>query len=457
MSNQSLMDWLLQFTDRDQLNKLIYNFVADIYHEAGAYMDAARCLALAGKEEQAADIYLEHHQENRAIVCLIKCKAYEKALMESRKWFEQLAENDVSSHVNARLYISCCLIHLNKDKQEAHKNYIEAREIIESEEYRKGCLAGNIWESLGVYGTYILRDDLIRIGYEKALSYYEECNPSEWKRTIQSYITAISFDRLLVHELKHQLELKFPENGEALPQSITNSLGMTFVLIPSGTFMMGSPEDEPERDDDELLHEVTLTQSFYMQTTQVTQSQWESIMVDNPSRFKDGASNCPVEEISWEDAQAFISKLNKQDGTGKYRLPTEAEWEYACRAGTSGPYHFGNCISTAQANYDGNYPLSNCPKGEFREKTTPVGSFEPNAYGLYDMHGNVREWCQDWFDNYPTSTVTDPKGPVVGKFRVLRGGSWYYSANYCRSAYRNRFEPPGRYSSTGFRLVFSLG
>jgi formylglycine-generating enzyme required for sulfatase activity len=232
---------------------------------------------------------------------------------------------------------------------------------------------------------------------------------------------------------------------------------MTFVLIPAGTFMMGSPEDEPGRYDDEVLHEVTLTQPYYMQTTQVTQGQWESVMGNNPSHFKDGGPNCPVEMVSWEDTQAFISKLNQQEGTDKYCLPTEAEWEYACRAGTDGPFYFGRCLSTDQANYDGNRPLGDCPKGEFREKTTPVGNFECNKYGLYDMHGNVLEFCQDWYDNYTTSPVTDPTGPENGATRVLRGGSWISHAGYCRSAYRFRFWPGFRHRNTGFRLVFSPG
>jgi formylglycine-generating enzyme required for sulfatase activity len=194
-----------------------------------------------------------------------------------------------------------------------------------------------------------------------------------------------------------------------------------------------------------------------MQTTQVTQGQWESVMADNPSDFKDGGSDCPVEQVSWEDTQAFISKLNQQEGTGKYRLPTEAEWEYACRAGTDGPFYFGKCLSTDQANYNGNYPLEGCSKGEFRDKTTPVGSFDANNYGLYDMHGNVREWCQDWFGNYPTSAVTDPTGPENGADRVLRGGGWIFNAWYCRSAFRDRSRPGNRDDYTGFRLVFSPG
>jgi formylglycine-generating enzyme required for sulfatase activity len=245
---------------------------------------------------------------------------------------------------------------------------------------------------------------------------------------------------------------------EAPAKQIVNSLGMTFVLIPAGTFMMGSPEDEPGRfAEREVRHEVTLTQPYYMQTTQVTQGQWESVMGNNPSHFKDGGPNCPVENVSWEDTQAFISKLNQQESTGKYRLPTEAEWEYACRAGTEGPFYFGNCLSTDQANYNGNYPLEGCPKGERRGKTTPVGNFECNKYGLYDMHGNVLEWCQDWLGDYPTSAVTDPTGPENGAYRVLRGGSWFYYARNCRSAYRLRYGPGYRYRDTGFRLVFSPG
>ena len=248
-----------------------------------------------------------------------------------------------------------------------------------------------------------------------------------------------------------------PNEPEAPVNQIVNSFGMTFVIIPAGTFLMGSPEDEPERHNDEVLHEVTLTKSYYMQTTQVTQGQWESVMGDNPSRFKDGGPDCPVEQVTWEDTQAFISKLNQQDSTGTYRLPTEAEWEYACRAGTDGPFYFGSCLSTDQANYDGNNPLGDCPKGEYRKKTTPVGSFDANNYGLYDMHGNVDEWCHDWYADYPVSAVTDPTGPENGASRVLRGGGWISDAGDCRSAYRYWSRPGVRIVSTGFRLVFSPG
>jgi len=236
-------------------------------------------------------------------------------------------------------------------------------------------------------------------------------------------------------------------------------LGMKFVYIQPGTFMMGSPPDEPGRYDDEILHKVTLTKGFYMQTTQVTQKQWKAIMENNPSEFKGGIfkgnrNNCPVENISWYDVQEFIKRLNRKEETDKYRLPTEAEWEYACRAGTTTPFYFGRCLLTDQVNYDGKYPLEGCPKGQYRRKTVPVGSFAPNAWGLYDMHGNVWEWCQDWYEEYPSVAVTDPTGPSMGRWhRVIRGGGWNRHAKYCRSASRIISPSDNRAGNLGFRLV----
>ena len=194
-----------------------------------------------------------------------------------------------------------------------------------------------------------------------------------------------------------------------------------FVLIQPGTFMMGSPEDEVGRFDDEALHQVTITKPFYMQTTPVTQGQWEALMGNNPSYFK--GDDLPVECVSWDDCQEFIQRLS-QSGDGIYRLPTEAEWEYACRAGTSTPFVIGNGrdLDSTQANFDGNYPYGAGRKGLYREQTTPVKSFAPNAWGLYDMHGNVWEWCQDWYGDYLIGAVSDPQGPSSGVFRVHRGG-----------------------------------
>ncbi|MDM8541733.1 SUMF1/EgtB/PvdO family nonheme iron enzyme [Desulfococcaceae bacterium HSG9] len=240
---------------------------------------------------------------------------------------------------------------------------------------------------------------------------------------------------------------------------LVNSLGMEFVHIPPGVFMMGSPKYEQGRArySKERLHKVILTKGFYMQTTEVTQGQWEKVMGKNPSSFKGCGDDCPVEMVSWNDTQKFIQKLNSDAKNTRYSLPTEAQWEYACRAGTQTPFAFGKCLSADQANYNGN-PLSGCTKGRSRRKTMPVASFNPNAWGLYDMHGNVWEWCQDGgsYNNYPQDAVTDPVGPS-NRGKRMRGGSWYYHASGCRSASRGfPSHPDDSDSSTGVRLVMSL-
>jgi sulfatase modifying factor 1 len=238
------------------------------------------------------------------------------------------------------------------------------------------------------------------------------------------------------------------------PKNFTNSIGMKFVWIPPGSFMMGSPKGEKERDNDETQHKVTLSKGFYMGVYTVTQEQWQEVMGNNPSHFK-GEKNLPVEQVTWDDCQEFIKKLREKDKKQQYRLPTEAEWEYSCRAGTTTPFHFGETIFTDQANYNG-VVYGDGKKGVSRGKTTPVGSFPSNAYGLHDMSGNVFQWCQDWYGDYPQKDVVDPQGAGKGAFRVLRGGSWYDYPWYCRSAFRYRDEPGYRSFHCGFRVVFCL-
>jgi len=242
-------------------------------------------------------------------------------------------------------------------------------------------------------------------------------------------------------------------NNETNITSYTNTIGMKFILIPSGVFTMGSPLDEPSRNSGETQHDVTLTNSFFMQNTEVTQGQWLSIMEENPSHFNSCGNDCPVENVSWSDVQEFITKLNNREEGFLYRLPTEAEWEYAARAGTTTPFAFGNCLSTDQANYYGNMSYDECPTGVFRNKTLPVASLSANSWGFYDMHGNVLEWCQDWYDLYPTDSVTDPVGASTGLDRVLRGGSYNRQPKNCRTAVRHRGIPTESYHDVGFRLV----
>lgn len=236
-------------------------------------------------------------------------------------------------------------------------------------------------------------------------------------------------------------------------KSFKNSIGMEFVFIKPGTFLMGSPLSEPERFENEKQHQVTLTKGLYLQTTEVTQGQWKAVMGENPSYFTSCGIDCPVENSTWEDCQGFIRKLNQKEETDKYRLPTEAEWEYACRAGTDTPFAFGHCLSSDQANINGNYPMPGCQKGKSRDMTMPVAYFNPNAWDLHDMHGNVWEWCQDWKGVYPSESITDPKGSPNGSERILRGGGWGDMANFCRSAYRYGLDPNFRFVYVGLRLA----
>lgn len=230
----------------------------------------------------------------------------------------------------------------------------------------------------------------------------------------------------------------------------TNSLGMKFAWIPPGTFLMGSPESELERINDELQHKVTLTKGFHIGVYLVTQEEWSAVMGSNPSFYKN--KDNPVEQVSWYDCHEFLKKLQRKDGT-PYRLPTEAEWEYACRAGTKTPFYFGETISADQVNYDGSRAYGNGKRGTNRKQPTPVGSFPANPWGLYDMHGNVWEWCEDWYGKYSEKDDVDPQGPVTGGRRVLRGGSFHSPPSKARSAYRSYYVPTNRFTGFGVRLV----
>jgi formylglycine-generating enzyme required for sulfatase activity len=245
---------------------------------------------------------------------------------------------------------------------------------------------------------------------------------------------------------------KDPQSSAGLPPELTIDLGggmqLEMVLIPTGRFLMGAPDSDKDTEADENpIHRVWITKPFYLGKYEVTQEQWEAVTGDNPSYFK--GSRRPVEMVSWKDCQQFLNKLNRQPGhrAGKFRLPTEAEWEYACRARTTTRFYFGDDERELgqYAWYDKNS----------RSQTHPVGGKIPNAWGLYDMHGNVIEWCADWYcDEYYTHSPTDnPLGPVKGENYVLRGGSWGFPSAYCRSASRNSHELEARRYYLGLRLA----
>jgi formylglycine-generating enzyme required for sulfatase activity len=245
--------------------------------------------------------------------------------------------------------------------------------------------------------------------------------------------------------------LVFSGYAEQHKERITNSLGMEFVLIKPGRFMMGSPKDEPGRYAGETQRKVTLTSPFYLQTTEVTKAQWKELIDKNPSSQKGCGIKCPVEMVSWDDVQEYIKKLNEKEGTNKYRLPTEAEWEYACRAGTSTAFPSGK-ITELNCELDPNLDPFGWYCFNSGNIIHPVAQKKPNAWGLYDMLGNVQEWCQDQFGPYLSGEVTDPKGPAAGTYRVMRGGTWYSPARDCRCASRFGSPPHYRFRHIGFRL-----
>ncbi len=227
--------------------------------------------------------------------------------------------------------------------------------------------------------------------------------------------------------------------------------GIEFVDVPSGTFTMGSPQDELGREAQEVAHEVTLTRPFYLGKSEVTQAQWARVMGGNPSAFQSCGSHCPVERVSFYDVETFLARLNERAGPG-FRLPTEAEWEYACRAGGTEPFGHSASLSSRDANINGEYPYR-APKGTARDMTTPAGYFSPNAWGFYDLSGNVWEWTADWHCPYTTGAVTDPVGTCASQYRVIRGGSWKFDGNSARCGLRYTHRPQDRGYSLGFRVA----
>jgi uncharacterized protein (TIGR02996 family) len=283
---------------------------------------------------------------------------------------------------------------------------------------------------------------------------------------------------LLSHEPEHadfatrQARVQTLLAGGMIPVRPRMTLaGIDFAWIPPGTFLMGSPDDEAERRDNERQHRVTLTRPFWLGVHPVTQGQWGAVMGNNPSLFSRNGTfknavakisdadmeRFPVEMVSWVMAEDFCQKLSERLGRCVV-LPTEAEWEYACRAGTTTPFHFGSVLNGRQANCDGNNPYGTKKKGPWLRRTTVVGSYPSNAWGLYDFHGNLWEWCADgYLDDLESLGDNDPLNPgQPGIRRVLRGGSFTLSAGTSRAARRRRVDPADRYFFHGFRVALRL-
>ena len=228
--------------------------------------------------------------------------------------------------------------------------------------------------------------------------------------------------------------------------------GMLLVAIEPGSFVMGSPASETGRNADEQPHRVTVPHRFYLGRFEVTQTEWNVVMGTAPSHVQ-GCGSCPVEQVNFYDVNEFLSRLNARSIALRFRLPTEAEWEYACRAGTITPFNTGNALRLDRANTNARYPYGDVALATGPDRTTPAGRYPANAWNLHDMHGNVWEWTNDWYGPYDAARDVDPLGPDTGTVRVIRGGSWTFDANSARCALRFTHAPIDRGFSLGFRVV----
>ncbi len=450
----SIRNWLevrqIPFTEAEQIDSLLDSMESALTIADVEYVEKLNlCLKKAGKDRSlnVADACFR-----RAIT---RCRntEYQAAISDFDQAI-QLKPEWAEAFYNRGLTYSCL-----KEYAKAVEDYSESLKLSPNNADAYNNRA-NAYFKLGEHQKAI--DD-----YTSALNIRPGWAEAEKNRAIvQGVLAAINRKKAEDEELKVK-EFEFEtvsvdskgkiisrrkEKARQKIEDLGNGVTLEMVYIPGGTFTMGSPGNEASRNSDEKQHQVTVS-PFFMGKYPVTQRQWERIMGNNPSSFK-GASR-PVENVSWNDAVEFCEKLSRKSGK-KYRLPTEAEWEYACRAGTSTSFYFGETVTPDLVNYDGNYPYGSASKGKYRQQTTDVGTFPPNAFGLYDMHGNVWEWCHDRYGDYPSGSVTDPMGPDSGSNRVDRGGSWINSAKNCRSARRNGVSPGGRGSVLGFRPQVSV-
>jgi formylglycine-generating enzyme required for sulfatase activity len=296
----------------------------------------------------------------------------------------------------------------------------------------------------------VLQDESMAVKFAAYLLLKDRDEP-KIKEQLQNYLPIFDFDVITVDSYGKE-NSRIRNYAHFFPEDLGNGVVLEMVSILGGRFIMGSPTTEEGRHDRESpQHQVTVA-AFYAGKYLITQVQWQAVMGNNPSYYK--REKRPVENVTWDDAVEFCAKISQKTGK-KYRLLSEAEWEYACRAGTTTPFHFGEIIIPKLVNYDGTYSYPNAPKGFRREQTTDVGSFPPNAFGLYDMHANVWEWCSDRshdsYDGAPTDGSSWETG--TNDCRLVRGGSWSYYAFSCRSACRHLVWADARYSSIGFRVA----
>ena len=424
-------------------------------------------------------------------------KNYQAAIEEYNQALRQIPSNDpniseLKNNINSK--IEDCKKEKEKQEEQIKKQQIDylkrANDCFDKGDYE--CAKTN-YSNQKTFGSSTGIDAKIEL-CNKCINFLTVANylfseKKDYKEAKSKYQELLSLNAKDPHA-KKQIELcdknltsKVVSNtnqaAKPTPQTSITLQGVKLLFIKGGTFTMGSPASEPKHESNETQHSVTLS-DFYLSEKAITNEQYcrflnakgikgnrefnvsgfgnqelisafhkEVLFADGTWRPASGKSNFPIARVSWFGAKAYC------DWAGG-RLPTEAEWEYACRAGTTTPFYTGNNLTTSQANYNGNYPYNNNAKGTYLERTQPVGSYAPNAWGLYDMHGNVFEWCNDWYGDYKTDAVTNPQGPSSGSSRVLRGGGHIYYASKCRSASRYNKLPHDTYFYYGFRMAKSL-
>ncbi|WP_414621263.1 SUMF1/EgtB/PvdO family nonheme iron enzyme [Calothrix sp. CCY 0018] len=400
--------------------------------------------------EDTAPVISSPPQDTRDVIVISPSPIQEENnIIEYRQKVEEFADDgiisDIESHILDNLQKKLGLT--DKKARAVEKEVLEPYEIYKQQFTKKVDAQG-----------YPLKEKA-QVELKKLQNYYKI--KDEYINLLDGEAEKFQYFETATLDKNHQIN-RSRGKAEYFKEDLGNGIFLEMIKIPGGSFLMGSPENEPERSDHESpQHKVTI-QPFFMGKFPVTQEQYQAIMGENPSKFK--GKNKPVERVRWDNAVDFCGRISKR--TGKtYRLPSEAEWEYACRAGTRTPFHFGETITTDLANYDGNYTYGSGPKGKYLEQTTDVGSFPANTFGLYDIHGNVWEWCQDsWHKNYQ-GAASDGSAWInynddENNYGLLRGGSLSSSPGYCRSAFRYRYEHGDTTSSVGFRVVvasFSRG
>jgi formylglycine-generating enzyme required for sulfatase activity len=476
MADKKHFPWNLNPTPEEAAfwRRWLYRRAAELFEENGEPVEAAECWVGAGFPDRAVELYVREGAFRTAADVLLAEKRTEEALSLCEVWRENARPEDVQAIVGSELGIAACLVRLKRHKAEAMERRNAALELVRSAAELPAPALARCWEHVGWHGHWTGRHDLVCLSVARTLRAYGESHPKERLESAKRMREWTRPNRTLTQTLDFWIgEWKAAAEQGDRPDKLTNNLGMEFVWIPPGTFWMGSPEDEPGRWDDEKRHEVTLTRGYWLQTTPVTQRQYEAVTGENPSHFQEAGPDAPVERVSWEDAQAFVEKLNEREGRPIYRLPTEAEWERGCRAGTEAALYCGPIEIFGERNapaldsiawYGGNsgvdyngHDSSGCEERQYpseKSGTHPVGRKDPNPWGLYDMLGNVNEWCADWFEaEYPDGPLMDPLGPDSGEGRVFRGGSWDVIARNCRAASRDGGHPGYRIDDVGFRLL----